>query len=143
MKRILILTAALLVALITGPAMAVETCDATGCTWTASWTEPSVDTAGNPLAGQGAYAKSTLYMQIGTGTITSVDVPASKPAGGGAISVTTQKAAVTPGTTATIKWWVKGTNVAGLQGASSNIITKTKDRTGEVPPAASTNLTVD
>jgi hypothetical protein len=120
-----------------------ETCDATGCTWTATYTEPDKDTAGNPLAGQGALLKTTIFQQVGTAAPTSVDVPATKPAGGGAISVTTApKVSVAPGQSVTVKWWYTGTNISNLTGPSSNVVTITKDRTGENPPAAHTDLSV-
>ena len=98
---------------------AAVTCDATSCTWAVSWTEPSVDVNGAALSN---LTNTTLYWQIGSGTVTSIVVPATKPAGGGAVS-TKVKILVVPQSSVTWKCWTTGTNPGGTGAASATTTT--------------------
>lgn len=52
-------------------------------TVTVSYTEPSVNVAGNKLQG---LAKTTIYYDLGAGRILAKEVPSTNPAGGGQVS---------------------------------------------------------
>ena len=113
---------------------AAETCDATGCTWTVSWTEPTLLQGGGALTN---LTKTTLTMTVGAGTPVTLDVAATKATGGGAVSATSPKALIAPGSKAAVTFTVTATNPYGTSPASP-ADAFTKDRSAELPPAALT-----
>lgn len=138
MKRLGVLVA-LVVGLLSVNGLAFgETCDTVGCTYTASWTEPSQYQSGAPLTD---LTKSTLYWKIGTANPQSKDIPATKPAGGGSVS-TTVTIPIAPGQgPITVVFWATASNPYG-ESPKSNEVTKTKDRSQEVPSKTPTNLLI-
>ncbi|HKW86408.1 MAG TPA: hypothetical protein VJM82_05000 [Nitrospiraceae bacterium] len=54
-------------------------------TVTVSYTEPTTTVDGTPLI---ALAKTTIYYDLGNGPVKAMDVPATKPTGGGQVSQT-------------------------------------------------------
>lgn len=124
-------------------------CDATGCTWTATYTEPSLmvtvppATTGLPLTD---LKRTDLYMQADAlpgqaqPAVQVVTTAASNPGGGGTITVTTPKAAILPGQVVTVRFWVNATNGAGVSANAGAVLTK--DRSAEVVPQLPTGLTI-
>ena len=138
MKKTLLVLSVLLILighliLMAGIAQA-ETCDATGCTWTVNWTEPTLLQGGGALTN---LTKTTLTMTVGAGTPVTLDVAATKATGGGAVSTTSPKALIAPGAKATITFTVTATNPYGTS-TPSPADTFQKDRSAELPPAALT-----
>src|SRR5438132_2845591 len=71
----------LLILLMTSAAQAF-TCSATGCTFTISYTEPTTNTDGSPIALQA----TTIYYTLGIAPEKSLTVPATQPSGGGTVT---------------------------------------------------------
>jgi len=120
------LTLALLVAL-AGSAEAF-TCTATGCTFTASYTEPTTNTASGPVNLTG----TTVYYQRDGGPEVAIPVPASGLTGGAAM-LKDIVAPILPGQKVVITGAVTAKNAFG-ESARSPMAPLTIDRSGEVAP---------
>ena len=122
-------TLALLLALLLVPvAASAFTCTATGCTFTAEYTEPTLNTAGGPVGLTG----TTIYYKLDGAPEITVQVPASSPAGGVLIQrpITVP---VLPGQKVVITGNVTAKNPAG-ESARFAVPALTIDRSGEVVP---------
>ena len=109
----------------------------TGVTFTVAYTEPTANVAGGPPN----LTQTTIYYKLNAGAESSLVVPASAPAGGGAVSrlVTLP---ILPGQVGTISAQATATNSAG-QSARTPIVTKTADRSGQAVDMPPTGLTVN
>jgi len=113
------------------PARAIDF-TATGTILTVTYTEPTQNTDGTPLDD---LAKTNVYYQVGTAAeVKGPDVPASQPAGGGAIS-TQITVAIAAGQRATVTVRATATDSSGNESAKSAAITKTVDRLPPMPPS--------
>jgi hypothetical protein len=109
----------------------------TGVTFTVSYTEPTTNTAGGPPN----LSNTTIYYKLGTGTESSLVVPATSTAGGGVITkpVTVP---ILPGQVGTINVQVTASNSAG-ESVRTGVVSKTDDRSGQVVDTPPSNLTVN
>lgn len=104
------------------------TCTATGCTFTATYTEPTTNTAGGPVNLTG----TTIYYRLGTSAEKSVPVAASSLAGGQNI-VRAITEPILPGQKVDISAQATAKNAAG-ESVRLPLATLTIDRSGEVVP---------
>ena len=107
---------------------------ATG-TATALYNEPTTNSDGTPLTD---LAKTTVCGQIGTAAPTCVEVAATKPAGGGAISQVIN-VAVPDNAKTTVTYWVTATDTSGNPSTKSPTATKSFDF---LPPGTINNFTI-
>lgn len=95
-------------------------------TLTVQYTEPSVNQAGNPLTN---LKETTIYYKQDAGVEQVVKVPASKPAGGGAISrvITVNDPALCATTTITVQASASNTNTTGFESPRTGAVSATKN----------------
>jgi hypothetical protein len=104
------------------------TCTATGCTFTANYTEPTTNTGGGPVNLTG----TTVYYRLDGGAEKVIQVAPSSPAGGQLI----QKAIIEPilaGQKVVITGAATAKNAMG-ESTRATLAPMTIDRSGEVPP---------
>ena len=122
-------TLALILALLLVPIAAEAfTCNATGCTFTAEYTEPTANTAGGPVGLTG----TTVYYKLDGAPEKIVQVPPSSVNGGGVIQRTITEP-ILPGQKVVITGSVTAKNAAG-ESARAAFTSLTIDRSGEVVP---------
>src|SRR5882672_2157434 len=97
------------------------TCNAAGCTWNTKFTEPSTLTNGQTLTDlTGCTASYTTAVDGGTpASPRSFTIPASRPAGGGAIAVNNTDPTMVPGHVYTIAETVACNSTAFGTGTST------------------------
>ena len=103
---------------------------ASGLTITLQYTEPSQNADGTPLKD---LDHTTIYYDAGAGKVKAADVPASSPAGSGAI---THKIIlpIAAGKEVTARIWVTGTDKSGNESNPSQVVSTRLGRTAPVAP---------
>lgn len=95
------------------------------------YTEPTTNENGTPLTD---LAKTTIYYDIGAGPVKAVDVPATAPTGGGAISQVIT-VTIAENTEVDVQIWATATDLSGNESEKSAIATV---RVDSLPPNAPT-----
>jgi len=139
--KILVLLLALVLLVPTFASADPYTVSPIGTTPLIGYTEPTTYTTGSPITD---LKETHIYWKIGTGTETTVIVPASKASGGGAITNSVILMPILPCQSGTINVAVSAVSVSGGEGARANATPLLVDRTKElacVIPSAPTGVT--
>lgn len=129
MRRVVWIVVGSVVVLMHGLGWA-ETYTPTGTVVEASYTEPTTNKTGTPLADLG---KTTVYYDLGAGPVAAVETPASAATGGGSKTVTVT-VPIGPDQEADVRFWVTATDTSGNQSEPSPGATKRLDRLAPAPP---------
>ena len=126
---------ALLVLLSAAPAWAIDF-TVSGAVLTVTYTEPTTNTDGSPLAD---LARTNVWTEIllpGQTPVKGPNVAATAPGGGGAISttITVPIGATLPIKEANVKVWATATDASGNEGPPSNVVTKRVDQLAPSAP---------
>ena len=127
-----------LAVLLSGASAGAYTCEGTRCTLYLTILEPTVDVAGQPLKDLKEHVFT--YQRVGVGgPAQTLTIPASKPQGGGTITVKTAPQTVLPCTVATFTGSLVARTSSGATSAPDVAASPTIDRTklpnGQPDPA--------